>query len=101
MYRDKSTVTRLVTQIETIGLVQRVAGKQDTREKRLFLTEKGKKLMAGVTRLVQEILQLSVKGIYEDDLEVCGNPCSGACGKVGIGFNESTDRGFCSSSACF
>jgi len=71
LYRDKSTVTRLVTQIEEMGFVQRVPGKQDTREKRIFLTPKGKKLMAGVTRIVQGVLQLSTKGVDEKDVNLC------------------------------
>jgi DNA-binding MarR family transcriptional regulator len=71
MYRDKSTVTRLVGQIEAMGYVQRVSGKQDTREKRIFLTEKGRDLMTGVTRLVLEVLQLAVKGISKDEVKIC------------------------------
>lgn len=71
MYRDKSTVTRLVGQIEAMGYVQRVSGKQDTREKRIFLTEKGKELMSGVTQLVLEVLRLAVKGVSKDELKIC------------------------------
>jgi len=71
LYRDKSTVTRLVTQIEEMGFVERVPGKQDTREKRIFLTPKGRELMAGVIRLVQGVLQVSTKGVDENDLNLC------------------------------
>jgi DNA-binding MarR family transcriptional regulator len=71
MYRDKSTVTRLVGQIEAMGYVQRVSGKQDTREKRIFLTEEGRALMMGVTELVLEVLRLAVKGVRRDDLKIC------------------------------
>jgi MarR family transcriptional regulator, organic hydroperoxide resistance regulator len=71
MYRDKSTVTRLVGQIEAMGYIQRVPGERDTREKRVFLTEKGKELMAGATQLVQEILQLCVKGIDRNEVRIC------------------------------
>jgi len=71
MYRDKSTVTRLVTQLETMGYIQRVPGKQDTREKRIFLTEKGKELMTGVIQLVQQILQLCVNGTDPNELRNC------------------------------
>ncbi len=71
MYRDKSTVTRLATQLETMGYIQRVPGKQDTREKRIFLTEKGKELMTGVIRLVQQVLQLGAKGIDPEELAIC------------------------------
>ncbi len=71
LYRDKSTVTRLLGQIETMGYIERVPGKQDTREKRIFLTEKGKELMAEVTKLVLEILRLAVKRIGRNEVKIC------------------------------
>ena len=71
LYRDKSTVTRLLTSIEQMGFIQRVPGKQDSREKRIFLTKKGRELMAGVTQMVQEILDTCVRGIDRTRVEIC------------------------------
>ncbi len=71
LYRDKTTVTRLVTEIERLGFVKRVPGQEDTREKRIFLTPKGKKLMEEVTQLVQEILMLALRGIDARQIEIC------------------------------
>jgi len=71
LYRDKTTVTRLVAGIESLGFIQRMAGQEDAREKRIFLTESGKKLMARVTLLVQEILEAAEKGIDPREMRTC------------------------------
>ena len=71
LYRDKTTVTRLVTELESLGLVKRVPGQEDGREKRIFLTQAGKKLMAEVTQLVQNILLLAQKGIDPREIKIC------------------------------
>ena len=71
LYRDKTTVTRLLSGIEALGLVRRVAGQEDAREKLIFLTEKGKELMTQVTRLVQEILKRAESGIDPEDIRIC------------------------------
>lgn len=71
LYRDKTTVTRLVSGIESLGLIQRVSGQEDAREKRIFLTESGRKLMARVTQLVQRILKIAEKGIDPRETKIC------------------------------
>jgi DNA-binding MarR family transcriptional regulator len=71
LYRDKTTVTRLVTELESLGYVKRVTGQEDAREKLIFLTESGKQLMAEVTRLVQDILEVAQKGIDLREVEIC------------------------------
>ena len=71
LYRDKTTVTRLVSGIELLGLIRRMPGQEDAREKRIFLTESGKKLMAKVTQLVQEILELAERGIDPREIRIC------------------------------
>jgi len=71
LYRDKTTVARLVSGIESLGLIQRRSGQEDAREKRVFLTASGKKLMTKVTELVQEILGLAEKGIDPGEIKIC------------------------------
>ncbi len=71
LYRDKTTVARLVSGIESLGLIERRPGEEDAREKRIFLTGSGKKLMAKVTALVQQILDDAVRGIDQRDLRIC------------------------------
>jgi DNA-binding MarR family transcriptional regulator len=74
LYRDKTTVTRLVTELESLGYVKRVTGRQDAREKLIFLTESGKQLMAEVTRLVQDILDVAQKGIDPGKVDLQRGP---------------------------
>jgi DNA-binding MarR family transcriptional regulator len=71
LYRDKTTVTRLVTELESLGYVKRVTGQEDAREKRISLTESGRQLMAEVTNLVQEILEVAQKGIDPEKIDIC------------------------------
>jgi DNA-binding MarR family transcriptional regulator len=71
LYRDKTTVARLVSGIESLGLIQRKPGQEDAREKRVYLTASGRKLMTTVTALVQEILELAEKGIDPQEIRVC------------------------------
>ena len=63
IYREKTAVTRALAAAEAVGLVERRRDPADGREKRVFLTPQGKKLMGEVTQLVQEILQEAEKGI--------------------------------------
>ncbi|MCX8022736.1 MAG: MarR family winged helix-turn-helix transcriptional regulator [Syntrophorhabdaceae bacterium] len=79
LYRDKTTVTRLITGIENMGLVKRVAGQDDAREKRIFLTEKGKKLMSGVIKMVLDVLERAEKGIDPNDMKICKDVLRAIC----------------------
>src|SRR5271157_2167758 len=71
LYRDKTTVARLVSGIESLGLIERKPGPEDAREKRVFLAASGRKLMTKVTALVQEILELAEKGIDPREIRIC------------------------------
>jgi MarR family transcriptional regulator, organic hydroperoxide resistance regulator len=71
LHRNKSYITRSVTHIESLGFLQRIPGKDDGREKRLFLTEKGKKLMAVVERLVREAMDFARKGVNPGEMKTC------------------------------
>ncbi len=71
LYRDKTTVARLVSGIEALGLIERRPGPADAREKRIYLTASGKKLMSRVTQLVQSILETAQKGIDQREMRIC------------------------------
>jgi len=71
LHRDRAFVTRLISDIESRGFVQRIPGKDDGRKKRLFLTEKGKKLMDDVTALISEILRFAGRGIPPEEMAAC------------------------------
>jgi DNA-binding MarR family transcriptional regulator len=69
--KDKARTARLVGSIEKLGLIYRVTGDGDSREKRVYLTEKGKEVIGRAAMLVQEVLQDSYQGIDSDDLRTC------------------------------
>lgn len=69
--KDKTTVTRGLASLEALGLVIRLAGTSDTREKNVFLTDEGSKMMAAVTVIVQDLLDEAMKGIEQADIDVC------------------------------
>lgn len=71
MFRDKAIITRLVVVLEKQNLVKRAAGQKDAREKHVFLTEKGKRLIHQATELVQDVLDSSYRGIEIEKLATC------------------------------
>jgi DNA-binding MarR family transcriptional regulator len=71
LYKDKTTMARLVAGLEAQGLLSRMPGQLDAREKNVFLTERGKDVMARVSVLVSEILETGQKGIGKQDLATC------------------------------
>jgi len=73
LFKDKTTLARLVASIESEGLVSRKAGQTDNREKIVFLTERGKKVMNRVTVVVQQLLNEAGRGISEEEMKVCKN----------------------------
>jgi DNA-binding MarR family transcriptional regulator len=73
VHRNKTYVTRLISRLGALGFVQRIPGKEDGRQKRLFLTERGKELMAEVAQVVAETMELARKGVDPDEMKICKN----------------------------
>jgi DNA-binding MarR family transcriptional regulator len=71
LFKDKTTIARLVASVELLGLVVREAGQSDNREKIVFLTERGKQVMNRVTALVQTLLNEAGRGISEEEMKIC------------------------------
>ena len=69
--KDKATFTRIIAGIEAQGLVARVPGSKDAREKIVCLTDEGKKTMDRATVVVRGILDVAGRGISERELEIC------------------------------
>jgi DNA-binding MarR family transcriptional regulator len=70
LHKDKTTMARLVASLESLGLLVRMPGQTDGREKIVFLTEQGKTMMSKIADLVLEILDIAQKGIGEEDLQI-------------------------------
>lgn len=60
-YRDKPSITRLINNLEKIGLVIRVNDKQDRRSNLIYLTKEGRKMkeigMAQASKTLKEALE--------------------------------------------
>ncbi len=71
VFKDKTTITRLVADIESSGIIERQPDREDKRERSVFLTEKGKEIMNSATMLIQRVDATAEEGIDEKDLLVC------------------------------
>jgi DNA-binding MarR family transcriptional regulator len=57
--------------VESQGLVIRIPGQSDSRDKIVFLTEHGGKVIHRVTGLLQRLLNKAGRGFFEEDMKVC------------------------------
>ncbi len=54
--KDKTTITRLIDNMEKHNLVVRVPDKSDKRQKLIYLTKKGRDLQEKLTKVIQKTL---------------------------------------------
>lgn len=71
--KDKTTMTRVFASLESLGLIVRLPGSNDGREKNVYLTDAGSKMMLEVTQVVQDLLESAMSGIDEAEIAVCKN----------------------------
>ncbi len=69
--KDKTTMTRLIKSIEAMDLVKRMRNKEDERQKLVYLTESGKRIMKELTTLSTKVLMKAQKGIDPADMDIC------------------------------
>lgn len=69
MIKDKSSMTYQIDGLVKRELVKRVEDEHDRRNKRIFLTEKGKQVQVMLQSWVAELYQQSVKGIEEEEID--------------------------------
>lgn len=68
-FRDKPSITRLINNLERMGLVIRVNDKQDRRSNLIYLTKDGRKLRDAGMKQASLTIRESVEGIDEDSLK--------------------------------
>jgi DNA-binding MarR family transcriptional regulator len=71
LFKDKTTIARLVAGIEAAGMIARVPNPSDGRGKSVYLTEKGKTMMSKATAIVQKLDEIATGGIDEHELKIC------------------------------
>lgn len=71
IFKDKSTITRGLSYLEKENLIVRITDEKDKRNKKIFLTHKGKALQNEVIEMALGIAKTATKGISEKDYETC------------------------------
>ena len=69
MFKEKTTITRLIDNLEKKGLLLRVPDLADKRNKFVYLTNSGKELKGKLTPLVAEFNKKLSYGLGDDELE--------------------------------
>ncbi len=69
-YRDKPSVTRLINNLEKLGLVIRVNDKQDRRSNLIYLTKEGRRLKDVGIEQAQKTLREALDGVDGDHLVI-------------------------------
>jgi DNA-binding MarR family transcriptional regulator len=72
-YKDKSSVTRMVAALQRQGLVKRTPDQDDRRQKRIFLTDKGRELFKRLKPLALKTQKQATREIKAEDIEFCKN----------------------------
>ncbi len=69
IYKEKTTVTRLIDTLEKKDLLVRVPDRNNKRNKFIYLTNKGKELRSKLTPLVLNLNKKASLGFTENELE--------------------------------
>ncbi|MGV3529973.1 MAG: MarR family winged helix-turn-helix transcriptional regulator [Flavisolibacter sp.] len=69
-FRDKPSITRLVDNLEKLGLVNRVTDENDRRSNRIFLTDDARKLEEKTMKLAEDTLNEALKGVPAEHVEI-------------------------------
>ncbi|MCP4715657.1 MAG: MarR family transcriptional regulator [Deltaproteobacteria bacterium] len=70
-YKNKTSVTRMITSLQKRGLVERIPDTDDLRQNRIFLTDKGRQLYSELAPLARQVQQKATMGIQPGELESC------------------------------
>ena len=73
IYKNKTSVTRMINALQKKGLVKRTADLKDLRQKRIFLTTKGGQLYKKLMPLAMQVQEKATQGIEPDEMEICKN----------------------------
>lgn len=72
-FRDKASTTRLIDNLERLGLVIRVASKEDRRINLVCLTEDAKPLQQITYELASQTMNEALQNISKDEIEIVKN----------------------------
>ena len=66
--RDKTTITRIISNMVKNKVIHRVSDKRDSRGKLIYLTGKGEAIQKRAVRVSGKLYQKAIKNIHEKDL---------------------------------
>ena len=69
--KDKATVSGIITSLEKKDLIVRVPGETDKRQRRIFLTNTGKKMQTNLEPMIFENLDYAEQSIIPEHIEIC------------------------------
>ncbi|HVF96348.1 MAG TPA: MarR family transcriptional regulator [Flavisolibacter sp.] len=70
-FRDKPSITRLVDNLEKLGLVRRVSDEKDRRINKIYLTRDAQALEEETMGLAEETLNEALAGVSQREIEMC------------------------------
>lgn len=69
-FRDKPSITRLVDNLEKLGLVKRVSSKEDRRINKIYLTNQATALQEQTMELANQTLNEALAGVSNGQVEI-------------------------------
>lgn len=69
-FRDKPSITRLVDNLEKLGLVKRVASKDDRRINKIYLTKQAAELQEQTMDVANQTLNEALAGVTNGQIEI-------------------------------
>lgn len=69
--KDKGTIARTLNYLEQENLVVRVQDRTDKRNKRIYLTHRGKELKGQLMPYAQRAVSVAAIDISQDELQIC------------------------------
>ncbi len=70
-FRDKPSITRLIDNLEKLGLVKRVSDEKDRRINKVFITKNAQKLQEETMLMAEETLNEALEGVPADQVDMC------------------------------
>ncbi len=72
-FRDKASITRLIDNLEKLGLVTRVASTTDRRINKVYLTDAAKPLQQMTYELANQTMNEALQNISKEEIETVKN----------------------------
>jgi DNA-binding MarR family transcriptional regulator len=69
-FRDKASITRLIDNIEKLGLVERIASKDDRRVNLVYFTDAAKPLQEATYNIANQTMNEALQGISKEEIEI-------------------------------